>query len=150
MLPMSAPETQPDEPDLTSESQLTRPPGVPEGMFLALPTPTKPGEQIPPIPVEFGVGLTDKDVNGHRWAILQAADGTVSASFRVPWQMAGQIGMQIAQGLNAMMQRAASEENGGLVVPGRENGGGLVVARPGQTPMPNGATPINLGKRRGH
>lgn len=143
---MATPEPNPpDDPGPT----LTNPPGVPEGMFLALPQPSTPAEQIPPIPVEFGFGLTAKDAKGHRWAVLQATDGTVTNSYRIPWQMATQIGMQIAQGLNAMQQKAAAEENSGLVVPGRENGGGLVVARPGRTPLPNGTTPLNLGKRRG-
>jgi hypothetical protein len=124
-------------------SEVGTPPGIPEGMFLALPQPKTPGEVIPPIPVEFSVGLTDKDVHGHRWVVFQAADGTVSVSFRVPWQMAPQIGMQIANGLSAMAQKAAAEENGGLVVPGRPAGGGLFVARPGATPNTAGVPPLN-------
>jgi len=116
------------------------PPGIPEGMFLALPQPTQPGEIIPPIPVQFEVGLTDKDSKGHRWAILRATDGTVTVDFRIPWQLAAQQGMQIAQGLAGMQQRAASEENAGLVVPGGGPGGGLFI--PGRGPTP-GVPPLN-------
>jgi hypothetical protein len=115
-------------------------------MFLALPQPTVPGEVVPPIPCEFGVGLTDKDAKGHRWAILQATDGTVSASFRIPWQLAAQVGAQLANGLAAMQQKAASEENGGLVVPGKPAGGGLFIPGPGQrTPGP--IPPLNGSAR---
>lgn len=108
-------------------SALSAPDGMPEGAFLELPKPTEPGEMIPPIPCQFEFGLTPKDSKGHRWAVLQVTDGTVTAKFRIPWQVSGQVGMQIAQGLAAVQAKAASEENGGLVVPGRPAGGGLLV-----------------------
>jgi hypothetical protein len=109
-------------------------------MFLAMPQPESPGEVVPPIPVEARVALTDPDTKGRRWAIIQMGDGTVSASFRIPWQLGPQFGQQLAAGLVQMAQRAASEENGGLVVPGR-NAGGLFVPVPGQgahVPRPGG------------
>ncbi len=101
-------------------------PGVPEGMFIPLPQPTQPGEVIPPIPCAFSAGLTNPDSKGNRWVILQGFDGTMSATFRIPWQIAAQIGAQIAAGLAEMQQKAASEQNGGLIVPGG-NAGGLLV-----------------------
>lgn len=126
------------------DSPLAPPPGVPDGMFLMLPQPSAPGEVIPPIPVKFDVGLTEKDAKGHRWAILQALDGTVSVSFRIPWQLAAQQGAQIAAGLAAMQQKAAAEENGGLVVPGGGKSGGLFIpGRRGPGPVP----PLNGGRR---
>lgn len=100
---------------------------MPEGMFLELPKPTQEGEIIPPVPCEFAVGLTALDSKGHRWAILRVSDHTVSVELRIPWQLAGQIGQQIAAGLQAVMQKAASEASGGLIVPGGGKAGGLLI-----------------------
>lgn len=125
-----------------AEPKVAERPNMPEGMFLDIPKPTMPGEVIPPIPVDFQVGLTDKDVKGHRWVVLRGSDRTVTVDFRIPWQLAAQMGAGIAASLAAMQQKAASEENGGLVVPGKPAGGGLFVARPGQS-VPRGIPPLN-------
>jgi hypothetical protein len=132
----SIPEPTPDA------SPLTTPPGVPEGAFLALPQPTQPGEVIPPIPCQFQFGLTTPDVKGHQWVVLSIGDGTVTGQYRIPWQLAEQVGAQVAQGLSAMARRAASEANGGLVVPGGTRGGLFVPGGPGR-----GVPPLNGGGR---
>lgn len=135
------------EPDPTTPegSKLTRPPGVPDGMFLALPKPEVEGEQVPPIPVEFGAGLTDPDVKGHRWMIFTATDGTVTANFRIPWQMGPGLGASIASTFARLANMAASQENGGLIVPGKPAGGGLLVPAPGQPMPPRGSSPLTMG-----
>lgn len=137
-----APDDQPPTPGV--------PVGMPDGSFLSLPQPTMPGEVIPPIPVTFAVGLTDPDVKGHRWAILRASDGTVTAEFRLPWQAAPQIGVNIAQGLAAMAQKASQEANGGLVLPnGGGQGGGLFVPAPGSVgPGPAQVPGLSRADRR--
>lgn len=121
-----------------------QPSGIPEGMFL-MPPPVADGEVTPPLPVTFAAGLTPKDAKGRRWVILRCTDGTVTADLRIPWQIAGQIGQQIAQGLAAQQAQAAAEENSGLVVPGRPaGGGGLFVPTPGAPVTgPRGGTPLN-------
>lgn len=70
-----------------------------------------------PAPVMFSVGLTEPNRDGVQWAILQADDGTVSARFRMPWQVAPQIGQSIAQGLTAIAQQAERNATGGLLLP---------------------------------
>lgn len=120
-------------------SPLGQMPGVPEGMFLELPKPTVKGEVIPPVPVEFGAGLTGPDVKGHRWAILRVSDGTVTADFRIPWQVAAQVGAGIAQGLANVQAQAAREQSGGLILP-NQAAGGLLIPQPAAGPPPlNGA-----------
>ncbi len=131
-------------PDAGPEPGLEKPPGIPDGMFL-MPPPVGPGEVSPPLPTEFQVGLTPKDAKGHRWALLIGSDGTAEVKFRIPWQVAGQVGAAIAQGLAMMAAKAAQEENGGLIVPPGAQGG-LFVARPGQLP-PRGIPPLNGGGR---
>lgn len=123
-------------------SPLGQPPGVPEGMFLELPKPTVEGEVIPPVPVEFGAGLTGRDAKGHRWAILRVSDGTVTADIRIPWQVAAQVGAGIAQGLAAVQAQAAREQSGGLILPNQAAGGLLI-------PQPAGGWPPRNGARRG-
>jgi hypothetical protein len=116
---------------------LKEPVGLPPGVFLEVPNPSVPGEILPPMATSFSVGLTGKDAKGHRWAILRGDDGTVAASFRIPWQVAAQWGAGIAQGLAAVAAQAEREQTGGLVVPGRGPGGvpGLFL------PSPNGGGP---------
>jgi hypothetical protein len=126
-----------DDPDRIPNAA---PPGVPDGAFLMMPQPTVPGEVIPPIPMTFATGLTNPDVLGHRWAVLRCTDGTTTVDFRIPWQMAGQIGAAIAQGLAQMQQQAASEQNGGLIVPSPP--GSLLIPRPGDA-----RPPLNGGGR---
>lgn len=119
-----------------SGAALTAPAGIPAGAFLELPKPTVDGEVIPPIPVTFAVGATPKDALGHRWIILRAFDGTVTAEFRLPWQLAPGIGQAIMNGLSQVAQQIDAEETAGLIVPGRAPGGAHQLLIPGP---PNGA-----------
>jgi hypothetical protein len=126
----------PAEPD--PGAPLSTPPGQPEGSFLALPQPKIEGEMIPPIPVQFHVGLTKPDVHGRLWALLIFDDGTVRAQARIPWQVAAESGAAIANGLAQMQARAEQMAGPQIVTP--PAAGGLIM--PGQFgPLPglNGA-----------
>jgi hypothetical protein len=113
----------PEDPHVLSEPG----PPVPDGAFLVLPQPSTPGEVIPPIPVTFGFGLTNPDTKGHRWTVLRATDGTITADYRIPWQMAEQIGAGIAAGLAQMAQKAQAEEGPRLIMPNGAGPGALLL-----------------------
>lgn len=102
------------------------------------PGPVDPG-QLPLMPVQFATGLTEKDADGNRLAILRASDGTMTIDFHVPWQIAGQIGVGIAQGLARVQAQAQAEQGPQLILP-NQSAGGLFLPQPGEPRPPlNGA-----------
>lgn len=123
-------------PDPVAGAETTQPPTLTAdaaGMHLIRPQPSQEGAMVPPMDVTASVGLTQKDTAGRQWAILRFTDGTMTLDFRIPWQIAANYGVAIAQGLAAMQNKARSEEHSGLIV---TNGAG---GQPGQILIPGAA-----------
>jgi hypothetical protein len=107
------------------------PPNVPEWALVAFP-PMPEGQAAPAFAVDFRVGLTDPDAAGHQWAVLIQTDGTLTSQVRIPAQLAGPVGLGIAQALDKVHKKYEAQDNGAskLILPNGAAGGLFVPGGP--------------------
>jgi hypothetical protein len=80
--------------------------------------PPLPDGVVPPVEAAAAaVQLTDPDADGHRWIVFQLADGTMSASLRMPWQAAPGFLAACANRAVELAAQAQAEAGPQIVVP---------------------------------
>lgn len=98
--------------------------------------PEPPGVAPPVAPCDFRVDLTQPDAAGHQWITLTIADGTVTATVRIPPMLGVMVGQGVAAALAQVQARweQASRPGSKLILP---NGaaGGLFVPTPNGKPQ---------------
>jgi hypothetical protein len=96
---------------------MTEPQPAGGGVFLTPPNMPE-GETAPPMGLIAVVALTKPDAAGRVWVVLQLSDDTVSAQFRIPWQVAAPLGQNIGEQLAQAAGRAQAMAGPSLFIPG--------------------------------
>jgi hypothetical protein len=98
---------------------------VAENGLVVLPPAVGEGEAPLPYGVDVNLNVTQPDAKGNQWVVMTITDGTVTASARIPFEVAEVIGIGIAQGMQQVVARARQQKHGGLVLPNQ--GGKLLI-----------------------